>query len=182
MLIRALLALPDVGQVEAFAEPWQRLYGHSPLVATLVLFTHIAALLTGGGLALAADRATLRLDLTDDSARARHLSELAAVHRPIAIAIGAAFTSGVLLFLADVEGFATSRVFWIKLALVALLLGNGVVINRVQRSLREDRARNVLDSAASARERLWRRLRIGAATSVVLWFVLVLAGTALSSR
>jgi len=178
MPIRVLLALPDVGQVEAFAEPWQRLYGHSPLVATLVLFTHIAALLAGGGLALAADRATLRVDATNAAARERHLAELAAVHRPIGIALVAAFASGALLFLADVEGFATSRVFWIKLGIVALLIGNGVVIRRVERALRDARA----SAPDSTCDRLWRRRRANAVTSVVLWFVLVLAGTALSSR
>jgi hypothetical protein len=182
MLIRAHLAVPDVGQIEAFVEPWQRLYGHFSLIPTLVLFLHLAALVAGGGLALASDRATLRLDLTDAAARDRHLAELRSVHRPIAIALGAAFASGLLLFLADVEAFATSSIFWIKLALVAMLLGNGVAVRRIERSLRGEPRRGPLDSAASVRERLWRRRRMGAMASVAIWFVLVLAGTALSSH
>src|SRR4051794_5912341 len=58
MLLSVLHLLPDVGQVDAFAEPWRRLYSHSTLVSTLVLFGHIGGLLAGGGLALASDRAT----------------------------------------------------------------------------------------------------------------------------
>src|SRR6478672_2962882 len=136
MLIRSLLALPDVGQVDAFAEPWRRLYSHSALVSTLVLFGHIAGLLASGGLALAADRATLRLDLADDTESARHLAELARTNRTVMIALSVSIVSGTLLFLADVELFATSPIFWAKMGVIALLLGNLALMLRVERTLR----------------------------------------------
>jgi uncharacterized membrane protein len=182
MLIRVLLAMPDVGQVDAFAEPWRRLYSHSPLVSTLVLFGHIAGLVAGGGLALASDRATLRVDLGDDAERRRHLDELAQVHRSILTALGVAFVSGALLFFADVELFATSPIFWAKMALVVLLLVNLALMARVERTLRAGARGGTFDSARSARDRLWRRRRTNAIASVVLWFVLVFAGSALASH
>jgi uncharacterized membrane protein len=181
MLISALLVLPDVGQVDAFAEPWRRLYSDSALVSTLVLFCHLAGLLAGGGLALAADRETLRVDLSSDDARRRHLEDLARVRRPVAGAVGLALVSGVLLFFADVEAFAASRIFWAKMALLALLLANLAIMLRVEAALRRD-APDGAEPADSARSRLWRRRRASAAASVVLWFVLVLAGTALGAR
>lgn len=181
MLIRSLLALPDVGQVDAFAEPWRRLYSHSALVSTLVLFGHIAGLLASGGLALAADRATLRLDLADDAERARHLAELARTNRTVMIALSVSIVSGTLLFLADVELFATSPIFWAKMGVIALLLGNLALMLRVERTLRAGGTAGTVTSVAM-RDRLWRRRRINAMASVVLWFALVFAGSALASH
>jgi hypothetical protein len=182
MLIRAFLALPDVGQVDAFAEPWRRLYSHSSLVSTLVLFAHIGGLVAGGGLALASDRATLRVDPADDGERRRHLADLACTRRVVFGALGVACTSGALLFFADVEAFATSAIFWAKMALVTLLSINFVLMMRVERALRTGTSGGMFDSAATARDRLWQRRRINAMASATLWFALVLAGTALASH
>jgi hypothetical protein len=182
MLIRALLVLPDVGQVDAFAEPWRRLYSHSTLVSTLVLFGHIAGLLASGGLALASDRATLRVNLTDEAERARHLGELARTNRTVMIALGVSILSGSLLFFADVELFATSPIFWAKMSVIALLLVNLALMVRVERALRAGTVGGTFESAVSVRDRLWRRRRINAIASVVLWFVLVFAGSALASH
>ncbi|MEO8563590.1 MAG: hypothetical protein ABI601_16050 [bacterium] len=182
MLLTALLVLPDVGQVDAFAEPWRRLYSHSTLVSTLVLFGHIGGLLAGGGLALAADRATLRVDVSDEGERARHLDDLARLRPPVATAFIIAGATGALLFFADVEAFATSRIFWAKMALIVLLMANVGLMVRVEAALRAGPIQGVLESSSAARERLWRRRRGSAAVSAVLWFVLVLAGTALASH
>ncbi len=65
MLLRAVLSIPDVGQIDAFAEPWRRIYAHSPLLSTLILFGHLGGLFAAGGLTVAADRATLSLDPAD---------------------------------------------------------------------------------------------------------------------
>jgi hypothetical protein len=182
MLLSVLLALPDVGQVDAFAEPWRRLYSHSTLVSTLVLFGHLGGLLAGGGLALSADRATLRVHVADDAERLRHLDELARLRWPVGTALGIAVVSGALLFLADVEAFATSRIFWAKMGVVGLLLANAVLTTRVESGLRSEIARPALGESRSSSARLWRRRRVSAIVSVVLWFALVLAGTALASH
>ena len=182
MLLRAVLAMPDVGQIDAFAEPWRRLYAHSPLLSTLILFGHLGALFAAGGLTVAADRATLRLDPSDELDRRRHLSELARLQRPVWIAFLVALLSGALLFLADVEAFAVSPIFWTKMALVALLVANAVFTARLDTALRrEDDARGA-PSRANDRARRWRRRRVGAAASALLWFGLVLVGTALASH
>jgi uncharacterized membrane protein len=182
MLLSALLVLPDLAQVDAFAEPWRRLFSHSALVSTLVLFGHIGGLLAGGGLALASDRATLRLRTADEAERRRHLDELARLRWPMGVALLVAGLSGALLFLADVEAFATSRIFWAKMGLIALLLANLAIVIRAERALRAGLAREPAESGDAERARLWRRRRAGAVVSVVLWFVLVLAGTALASH
>jgi hypothetical protein len=42
------------------------------------------------------------------------------------IALGIAILSGALLFLADLEAFVVSPVFWAKMLLVVLLLGSAL--------------------------------------------------------
>ena len=181
MLLRAVISIPDVGQLDAFVEPWRRLYAQSPLLSTLILFGHLGGLLAAGGLAVAAERATLRIDPSDDFARRRHLADLEGLRAPIWSAFAVALVSGALLFLADVEAFAASPIFWTKMSLVGLLVATTWVTARQDTALRRDG-----DSGASGdsvvRDRQWRRRRAGAIATAVLWFGLVLVGAALASH
>jgi len=182
MLLRVVLSIPDVGQIDAFAEPWRRLYAHSPLLSTLILFGHLGGLFAAGGLTVAADRATLRLDPSDELDRRRHLSDLARLQRPVWIAFLVALFSGVLLFLADVEAFAASPIFWTKMALVALLVANAIFTARLDTALRREESAQEVPPRVNDRARRWRRRRVGALASALLWFGLVLVGTALASH
>ena len=68
---------------------------------------------------------------------------------------------------ADLDSLLYSRVFWIKMGLVALLLVNGATLWAAERRAgRRD---------ASA----WRTLRVTATASVALWLLATLAGVAL---
>jgi len=182
ILLSVLRVLPDVGQVDAFAEPWRRLYSHSTLVSTLVTFGHIGGLLAAGGLALASDRATLSIDGSDERARRRLLDDLARQRATVNVAFAVAILTGALLFFADVEAFAASPIFWAKMALIGLLVVNLIVIARLESALRSTQLESAVSSARSEPARLWRRRRAGALISVGLWFVLVLAGSALASH
>ena len=72
-----------------------------------------------------------------------------------------------LLFAADVETFLYSRMFWLKMALLGLLLCNGALLLRGERRVQRDEPR------------AWTRLHYTAATSLVLWFLTTLIGAAL---
>jgi hypothetical protein len=181
MLLRALLSIPDVGQIDAFAEPWRQLYAQSPLLSTLILFGHLAGLLAAGGLTVSAERATLRLDPRCDADRQRHLADLERLRAPVWTAFGVALVSGALLFFADVEAFAASRIFWTKMLLVALLVANTFVTARLDAALRRDGDIGT-SHTTEASARRWRRRRAGAIASAVLWFGLVLVGAALASH
>lgn len=102
------------------------------------------------------------------------LDELDAVHRPVLMGLGLLFASGLLQAAADVETFATSPVYWTKMALVGLLLANGYVLQRTERTLRTQGGGHPQDA-------LWSRLRATAIASLVLWVAIVLAGTVLMS-
>jgi hypothetical protein len=153
--------------------PWQSLYSDSKAVASVVTGVHLVAMLFGGGFAVAADRSTLRALRREPSQRVHALTEMHAVHRPVLIALALLFVSGVALAAADVETFATSPIFLLKLAIVTLLLINGAVLERTERMLR-------LETGAPGREpRLWQRLRMTAYLSLFFWTCAVVTGTVL---
>jgi hypothetical protein len=161
-----------VAAVAHAAEPWQELFDRSRAVSVAVTFTHLAAMVVAGGLALSTDRGTLAA-ARHPALRPRQLTALAAAHSTVGAALAAVLASGVLLALADVETIAVSPVFWAKMSLVALLLGNGLLMRRAERGLSAERAPS--DGGAAG----WRRLGRCAAASAVLWLVVILAGTVL---
>jgi len=150
--------------------PWAQLYSESKLVSTSVVFAHLGGLLLGGGFAIAADRTTLRMARAGREARRSHLVELRAVHRPVIMGLSVTLVSGLLLLAADVEAFLPSPLFWLKMGLITVLLGNGLWLARTEEALR---------THTEHPRQMWRRLRNGAKTSLVLWFGALLLGTAL---
>jgi hypothetical protein len=166
--------MPVVATLAHLFEPWKSVYSNSKSVATAVTALHLVGLLIGGGLAVAADRSTLRTG-TNPADRRRLLRELHATHRPILVALAIVFLTGLALAAADVDTFASSPAFGIKLLLVALLLANGAVLTRTEAALRSTSA----DATAMGGARLWRRLRLTSWLSLSLWTATVVAGTVL---
>ena len=154
------------------AAPWNNFYGHSKVAATIVVFLHVAPIVVGGGLAIALDRASLRLKHDEPGARDRHLAELGATHRIVLGALTLSILSGLALLASDLETFLPSWVFWVKMALIVALLVNGLRMTRLEQALRASSA----DSAAA-----WHRLRGIAITSLSLWLIITLFGVALTN-
>lgn len=152
--------------------PWAKYYSHSKVAETIVTFLHIAPLVVGGGLAIALDRASLRLPHDEPGARERHLGELGSVHSVVIGALVLSFISGLLMLAADLDTFLPSWVFWVKMALLAALLANGAVMRGLERTL---------SLASEGSEDQWRRLRGTAVTSLVLWLAITLAGVMLTN-
>jgi hypothetical protein len=157
--------------VTAFA-PWQALYSDSKLVSTTVTTTHILALVVGGGIAIASDRSTLRALRGSPGERQYHLQELHSAHSVVISALAVLFVSGALLAAADIETFAASPIFWLKLGLVALLCSNGLWLYRTEHRIA------ALEEPAPA---LWRRLKWSAWISLTLWLLVAIAGTVLTN-
>lgn len=147
---------------------WARFYGDRDSVSTTVTFLHLAGMLVAGGLAVATDRASLRLSAATGPDRMKRLDDIASVHRLVIAGLALTFATGFLMFFADLDTYLHATVFWIKMGLIALLLGNGYV---------RLRAENALRSGGEA----WRPLRQTSIASLVLWFAVVLAGTMLMS-
>lgn len=162
-----MLVAPPASLVSLF-EPWASFYSDSKLAETLVMFGHVGPLVVGGGVAIAADRATLRT--SSDVERRRHLLEVAGLHRLVIVSLIVVILTGVMLLAADLETFWGSWIFWVKMLLVAMLLANGARIHAVER-------RALSEPVISAAH--WSALRGTAITSIALWLTITLAGVAL---
>jgi uncharacterized membrane protein len=150
-----------------WAATWSALFSNSAALRTAIDFIHIGGLLGAGGAAIAVDRATLRAARSEESARTAQLHALHSSHRVVISGLLAVIVSGLLLFAADTETFLYSRIFWIKMGLLVLLLINGAVLMRTG------------DTAVRSGRINWPVLRLTAITSLVLWFLTTLAGAAL---
>jgi uncharacterized membrane protein len=162
-----MLAAPPAALVSMF-EPWADFFGDSNLLQTVVLYAHVGALLIGGGTAIAADRATLRM--SSDVDRRRHLLEVSQMHRVVITSLVIIAVSGVLMFTADIEAFWASWIYWTKMVLVVLLLANGARMKKTESAASHD-------TPVSAAH--WSTFRGTAITSLVLWLAVTLAGVAL---
>lgn len=157
-------------RVAAMAQPWADLYADSTALSAGVEFLHLGGLLVAGGLALAFDRATLRVVGGSVTDRSGFLRELKAVHLPVMFALFIVISSGFALMLADVEYYMPSTVFWVKMGAFGLLLVNGLTIQSAGRRLRRD--------AMDARG--WRRLHWGSLRSIGLWGAVLFLGVLLT--
>lgn len=157
--------------------PWQALYSDSKLASGTVTATHLLGLLFGGGLAVAADRATLRSLSQQADERLRSLQNIRTTHRPVLIALAVLFVSGFAQATADLETFLGSWIFWVKLGLVTLLLVNGFILEQTETRLRVSSDAEADSSARN--ERLWRKLKVTAVMSIGLWSATLIAGTIL---
>jgi hypothetical protein len=152
--------LPDL------LESWRAIYANHAALRTAVEFAHVGGLLAGGGCAVASDW-TILAALRNPGARRAQMPLIEYAHRVVIAGLTAIVLSGVLLFAADVDTYLYSRVYWLKMTLVLLLIVNGAWLWRGERAARD------------GDPRAWARLRAAATASLTLWFLTTLAGAAL---
>ncbi|MFI5280783.1 MAG: hypothetical protein ACHQU1_09820, partial [Gemmatimonadales bacterium] len=145
-------------------ERWAHFYEDHKAVSAGVTYVHLAGVLMGGGLAIAADRASLRLAPFSPDAKAE-LERIGTVHRLVIAGLVISLLTGLLMMFADLKTYLPSVLFWTKMGLIALLAVNGAVRLRAERALGNDAAAG------------WRAFRITSAVSLVLWFAILLAGS-----
>jgi hypothetical protein len=146
---------------------WASFFANHGIVRTMVGFMHVGGLLASGGCAVAADRATLlarRLGLTE---RRLQLGSLKGLHRIVIAGLALIVISGVLMFASDFETYLYSKLFWTKMALFGLLLGNGALLIRAERQ------------AEGGNVQAWSWLILTSKASLALWFLTTLAGSGL---
>ena len=165
--------LPGLAHAAAMWTAW---YSDSPVIRTTVNFAHIAGLVVGGGAAIVEDRAMLAALRQDEDARRRRVEAQRLAHRVVLSGLAIAVASGCLLFAADWDTYLYSKVFWVKMVLVLMLLINGLMMTRTETSI--DRDASAGESDASSH---WRTLHRTAVTSFTLWFATAALGVALAN-
>lgn len=164
--------MPDIETLVAFAKPWAKFYSKSSPTQAVLMFIHLAGVLGGGGLAIAADRAMWKARSATDEVRARLLAEVDAIHRPVLIGLAMAVVSGLIMTSADIGTFLTSPIWWGKMVAFALLLANGAWLQSVECGMQRS------PSAASS---AWAKLVLSSRFSYTLWFAVVLGGVLLKN-
>jgi hypothetical protein len=148
-------------------ESWVSLYANHAALRTGIEFMHIGGLVAGGGCAITADLATIAAVRNGSAAATSQLHLLKQTHRIVVLGLVALAASGLLLFGADIQTFFYSRIFWLKMGLMVLLLINGLLLLRGERQVRR------------GEPHAWARLHYTAVASLVLWCLTTLAGAAL---
>jgi hypothetical protein len=153
--------------INGLFDSWASIYANHPVLRTALAFAHVGGLVVGGGAAIEADRFTLRR-----ARRVAHVEDAlfephSAAHRTVVVALVAVFASGVLLFGADVDTYLHSKVYWTKMALMVLLLVNGMLMLSAERQI--DRGET----------RAWTHMVRTAWASLLLWTLTTAAGVAL---
>ena len=156
-------------QLSALTTQWAGLYSGHAVLRTMVIFLHVGGLVGAGGCAIAADRATLLSSSSHEAERRRQVEAIAGTHRVVIAGLVLIGISGLLMLAADLETFLYSRVFWIKMGLIVLLLVNGAVLTAAERR------------ASGGDQHAWGRLRMTAITSLALWLMITLAGVGLTN-
>ena len=153
--------------VGALVNSWAAYYSDHQMVSLAIRYLHIAALMIGGGTALAIDRVVLGTArrATDDRRHAA-MQALAGSHSVVVPSLVIVTLSGVLMTAADWDTFVASRLFWIKMGLFIVLLANGGLLVAAERRY----------ASGGADVAKWRRVIAVSGASVVLWLVILLIG------
>ena len=166
-----------IDRVAALVQPFADFYADSKPLAIGTTVAHIGGMLAGGGLAIATDRAVLRMPLHDGRGQRAVLEDLASTHRLVIGSITVSLISGLAFLAADLKTFLASPVYWTKMGAVLLLLLNGLRLWRAEGRLQKSAIAS--DGTAPMPPAEWRALRGGAITSLVLWFAVMLLGVVL---
>ena len=145
---------------------WSAYYSDHQMVSLVIRYVHLAALMVGGGTALAIDRVVLGTARSRAHDR-RHaaFTAMRGSHRIVVPALVIVTASGVLMAAADWSTFVASRLFWIKMILFGLLVLNGMALVAAEQRY-----------AKNAEVTMWRRVVIASGASCLLWLLILWIG------
>ena len=166
-------------QIGAWVQPLADVYSSSKAMSATTTAFHIGGLLGGGGLAIATDRAVLRVPKDDGAAQRSVLTDLSGTHTLVILALLAIVVSGLVFLAADIKTFAVSKVYWVKMALFAVLLLNGIRLSRIETRLKKAAA--MAGDSAPLPAGDWSALRTSATTSLLFWFTIMVLGVVLAN-
>ncbi len=146
-------------------QSWSEYYSNHRAVSVLIRFLHLAALVSGAGPALAADQRILMATKKGDRDREEVIVALRPLHARIVVCLIMAAATGILMTAADLATFLSSWLYWTKMSLVAVLVGNGALIIWAER-------RAISLGVAAG----WRRLAIASGLSALLWLTILYLG------
>lgn len=156
----------SIATLATWVEPWHQVVVRSIVLATALLYLHLAAILVGGGLALAADIAVLSQPAGEGGVHRAAAIDDAVTHRRVTYALLGIIGSGAALAAADLVLFWGLPAFWLKMGAFVALLLNADAMRRAEQRCHTSRT--------------WTRRRRHAMCSVGLWLLTLLGGALLT--
>jgi hypothetical protein len=155
-----------MGAIGSVTNWWSVYYSDHQMISLVIRYLHLAALMVGGGTALAIDRVVLGTARarTEDRRRAAWTA-LQGSHRVVVPALVVVAVTGVMMTAADWSTFEASRLFWIKMVSFALLVLNGAALVAAERGYSQD-----------TDVRQWRKVVLASGISCLLWLVILWIG------
>jgi uncharacterized membrane protein len=147
---------------------WSGYYGNHQLISVGIRFAHLMALMLSGGTALFVDRRVFRAVRANETEKQEMLCALHSAHRLIIPWVVVLGLTGILMTAADTETFLVSKVYWIKMTVVALLGINGIALLVAERK------------AGDGNPKAWSRVVTASTISFLLWIGALLMGTLLT--
>ena len=148
---------------------WAHLYSNNKGINTAITFLHFAGMVVGGGFAFVADRDAFRLSRDAVADLPGEIADMESVHGWVIGGLVVVVVTGVLMTLADLNTYAASLAFWIKMGLFVLLIANGYGRIRSERAIEHGSASG------------WTWLRRTSLASAVLWLAVILVSTILTT-
>ena len=158
--------LPPLTDPGALIKWWSSLYSDHTNLSNGITFLHLAGLIVGGGAAVTTDRQILKAWHAGGDRRRAVLEDVSAVHAFVIGGLVLTIVTGALMMLADWDTFLGSRLFWIKMTGVAILIVNGAVLGWAERLARQSSGR-----------RGWPVLATVSTISLVMWLTVLGLGT-----
>lgn len=158
--------LPPLTDPGALIKWWSSLYSNHTNLSNGIVFLHLAGLIVGGGAAVTTDRQILKAWRAGGERRRAVLDDVSAVHAFVIGGIVLMIVTGALMMLADWDTFLASRLFWVKMAGVSILIVNGAVLGWAERLARQSSGR-----------RGWPVLATVSTISLVMWITVLGLGT-----
>ena len=173
------------GTLGTWVKPWADFYSAHANLSTALLTAHVLSMFIGGGMAIAADRAILRAPAGSAEATRAVMADLVTTHSYVIGSLVVSVITGVALFLSDIPTFSASAVYWVKMAALVVLLGNGLRMqraeDRVLASLKDIPIHTSEMPIAFAKNE-WSAIRSTAVVSVSTWISIVILGMILTNK
>lgn len=173
-----------IDSVSTLVQPWADLYSNNTTLSTGVIAVHILAMFVGGGMAISADRAILRSKPGTAEAVRAVVADLSTTHSIVIGSLAVTVLTGLALLASDVGNFAVSRVFWVKMGSFAILLINGLRMQRVEKNVMTGLGASSIHTTEMPvpfPTKAWGGIRSAAAVSLVMWLLIVLLGVVLTN-
>jgi hypothetical protein len=148
---------------------WSAYYESHALLSVTLRFLHMSAIVLGGGAGVWTDWQILKAAKSGTAEREAVLKLLSRSHMYVVPWMLVLVVTGALLTAADTRTFFVSKVFWVKIAMVALLVSNWVLL-----LILESRARQF------GIKTVWSKLVLTSCLSALFWQTTLFAGTLLT--